>query len=45
MKICYNEENIINNPLIKPSKCSGSMKYIHINCLIHWIKTKINIMN
>jgi len=39
-RICYLEEDDSNNPLIKPCKCTGSMKYIHINCLLHWIKTK-----
>ena len=29
------------NPLIKPCKCSGSMKYIHYLCLLHWLKNKI----
>ena len=41
-RICYLEEfDKDNNPLIKPCKCSGSMKYIHFECLLHWIKTKI----
>ena len=41
-RICYLEENDkINNPLIKPCKCSGSMKYIHYECLLHWLKAKI----
>ena len=41
-RICYIEEyDKLNNPLIKPCKCSGSMKYIHYECLLHWIKTKI----
>ena len=41
-RICYIEEyDKINNPLIKPCKCSGSMKYIHYDCLLHWIRTKI----
>ena len=41
-RICYLEEfDKDNNPLIKPCKCSGSMKYIHYECLLHWIKTKI----
>ena len=40
-RICYIEEyDQINNPLIKPCKCSGSMKYIHYECLLRWIKTK-----
>ena len=41
-RICYLDEfDKENNPLIKPCKCSGSMKYIHYECLIHWIKTRI----
>ena len=32
-----------SNPLIRPCKCSGSMKYIHFKCLLHWLKTKIQI--
>ena len=45
-RICYlGEYDKINNPLIKPCKCSGSMKYIHYECLLHWIKTKIKANN
>ena len=43
-RICYMEEmDKKNNPLIKPCKCSGSMKYIHYECLLHWLKTKVLI--
>ena len=43
-RICYlEEENKITNPLIKPCKCSGSMKYIHYECLLHWLRTKLII--
>ena len=40
-RICYQEEddNLIN-PLIRPCKCSGSMKYIHLKCLLHWLKSR-----
>ena len=45
-RICYlEEENPLLNPLIRPCKCSGSMKYIHLKCLIVWIKTKVEIDN
>ena len=41
-RICYMEESDKKiNPLIKPCKCSGSMKYIHYECLLHWLKTKV----
>ena len=43
-RICYMEEiDKKGNPLIKPCKCSGSMKYIHYECLLHWLKTKVII--
>ena len=45
-RICYLEEdNPSLNPLIKPCKCAGSMRYIHLKCLIVWIKTKVEIDN
>ena len=37
-RICYCEEDTIENPLIQPCNCSGSMKYIHLNCLKRWLK-------
>ena len=42
-RICYNDENTNENPLIKPCSCSGSMKYIHYDCLLKWLKTKVLI--
>ena len=42
-RICYGEEDPItdiDNPLVQPCKCSGSLKYIHLNCLKHWLNTK-----
>ena len=40
-RICYQEEDdILLNPLIRPCKCSGSMKYIHLKCLLHWLKSR-----
>lgn len=41
-RICYvEEEEGENNPLIQPCSCSGSMKYIHLKCLRHWLSSKI----
>ena len=40
-RICYMEEDDeIENPIIQPCHCSGSCKYIHLNCLKQWINTK-----
>jgi hypothetical protein len=39
-RICYLEEENKENPLVEPCNCSGTMKYIHLNCLKKWISTK-----
>jgi len=39
-RICYQENDEKDNPLIQPCLCSGSMKYIHLNCLKQWIGTR-----
>lgn len=42
-RICYSEEDPLNdldNPFVEPCKCSGSVKYVHLNCLKEWINTK-----
>ena len=40
-RICYLEEESENDdPLVQPCKCSGSLKYIHLKCLKHWIMTR-----
>ena len=40
-RICYMEEDDeIENPIVQPCHCSGTCKYIHLNCLKQWINTK-----
>ena len=39
-KVCYGEEENPENPLVQPCKCSGTLKYIHLNCLKQWLNTK-----
>ena len=39
-RICYQEEEKDDDPLIQPCLCSGSLKYIHLNCLKQWIGTR-----
>ncbi len=40
-RICYmEEEDPKENPIVQPCHCSGSCKYIHLQCLKHWIMTK-----
>ena len=39
-RICYLDDETESNPLIQPCLCSGSMKYIHLECLRQWIGTR-----
>ena len=43
-RICLSNENTSpedpNNSLVSPCACSGSVKYVHIDCLKQWIKSK-----
>ena len=32
-----------DNPLITPCKCSGSLKFIHLECLRIWLSRKENV--
>jgi hypothetical protein len=39
-KVCYGDTVTPENPLISPCKCSGSMQYIHLECLQRWLETR-----
>jgi hypothetical protein len=41
-KICFRTDSDIQDPLISPCKCAGSMGYIHYKCLKQCINMKIN---
>ena len=41
-RICLSgETDSLNNPLICPCTCKGSMKYIHYLCLKNWLNLKV----
>ena len=40
-RVCYGDENTVENPLISPCICKGSMQYIHYICLKSWLTSKI----
>ena len=40
-KICWSNEQTIENPLLNSCNCNGSMRYIHYKCLQHWLKQKM----
>jgi pSer/pThr/pTyr-binding forkhead associated (FHA) protein len=40
-RIFYGDDSSIENPLISPCICKGSMKFIHYDCLKNWLNSKI----
>ncbi|XP_036429218.1 probable E3 ubiquitin-protein ligase MARCHF10 isoform X2 [Colossoma macropomum] len=40
-RICQCKGTSPTNPLLSPCQCSGSLQYIHHDCLKRWIQTKI----
>jgi len=44
-RICYEETNDKKNPLIRPCKCSGSMRFTHRLCLQKWRMHSTNSVN
>eukprot|EP00922_Rhytidocystis_sp_ex-Travisia-forbesii_P017424 GHVS01025987.1.p1 GENE.GHVS01025987.1~~GHVS01025987.1.p1 ORF type:complete len:622 (-),score=130.91 GHVS01025987.1:474-2339(-) len=42
-RICLLEGNQEDDPLICPCQCRGSIKFVHVECLRHWVNGKINI--
>lgn len=40
-RICLSELYTAENPLISPCNCDGTVKYLHVRCLQHWLKSKL----
>lgn len=41
-RICFRSDSDFEDPLVSPCKCSGSIGYIHFNCLKKCINVKLN---
>lgn len=37
------DEESENDPLIRPCRCKGTIEYVHLGCLRHWIKGRLNV--
>ncbi len=40
-RICYSDSNAAANPLLSICHCTGSMRFVHFNCLKAWLETKL----
>lgn len=44
-RICLTEGEQENDPLLCPCQCRGSIKFVHLECLRHWINGRLNLAN
>jgi len=42
-RICLLEGPGEDDPLVTPCQCKGSIEYVHLACLRHWIKGRLNL--
>jgi len=42
-RICLLEGSSEDDPLITPCQCKGSIEYVHLGCLRHWIRGRLNL--
>jgi len=42
-RICLLEGSTEDDLLISPCMCKGSIEYVHLGCLRHWIKGRLNL--
>ncbi|XP_054467513.1 E3 ubiquitin-protein ligase MARCH7 [Anoplopoma fimbria] len=40
-RICQMGQESASNPLIKPCRCTGSLLYVHQDCIKRWLRSKI----
>lgn len=40
-RICFCNEVTESNPLIAPCECTGSIKFIHVECIKSWLRSRI----
>ncbi|XP_049910229.1 E3 ubiquitin-protein ligase MARCH7 [Epinephelus moara] len=40
-RICQMGEELASNPLIQPCRCTGSLQYVHQECIKRWLRSKI----
>uniref|UniRef100_UPI003AAE08A5 E3 ubiquitin-protein ligase MARCHF7 isoform X1 n=1 Tax=Centroberyx gerrardi TaxID=166262 RepID=UPI003AAE08A5 len=41
-RICQMGEELASNPLIEPCSCTGSLQYVHQECIKKWLRSKIS---
>lgn len=42
-RVCLSEEQSDSNPLVSVCECAGTVKYVHLECLQEWLRTRLDI--
>jgi len=42
-RICLGEGGEPEDPFFSPCRCTGTMRYIHVQCLQRWLKSKLHV--
>lgn len=42
-RVCLLDHQTSSNPLIAPCKCKGQSRFIHVDCLQQWMKSRLNV--
>merc|ERR1712194_141382 len=42
-RICLLDGSSVEDPLIKPCECKGTIEYVHLACLRHWVRGKLDL--
>lgn len=42
-RICLLEGSSVEDPLIRPCECKGTIEYVHLACLRHWVRGKLDL--
>jgi len=44
-RICLSEGSTVEDPLLAPCKCRGSVQHVHLECVKHWITDRLALSN
>lgn len=44
-RICLSEGPSEGDPLLCPCECAGSIRYVHANCIGHWLRGRLGLEN
>jgi len=44
-RVCLQEGSSLEDPLLAPCQCRGSIRHVHLDCLKHWVRDRLGISN